>query len=60
MPVHLTAADTVVLEKRVKDGEYPYVFAPNEGFFITNRVLLGAAAGSSVYIDLSWTEVSKF
>lgn len=35
-------------------GAYPFVFAQNEGFIIENRVLLGAAAGSSIYIDCSY------
>lgn len=39
---------------------HPFVFVQNEGFEIENRVLLGAAAGSSVYIDLSWAEVTLF
>lgn len=36
---------------------HPFVFVQNEGFEIENRVLLGAAAGSSVYIDVAWAEV---
>ena len=35
-------------------GAHPFVFAQNEGFIVENRVLLGAAAGSSVYIDCSY------
>jgi hypothetical protein len=35
-----------------------FVFGNNEGFEIENRVLLGAAAASSVYIDFSWAEVT--
>lgn len=42
------------------NGTHPFVFAQNEGFIIENRVLLGAAAGSSVYIDCSWAEVTAF
>src|SRR5437867_10672158 len=38
------------------NGTHPLVLAPNEGLIVENRVLLGAAAGSSVYIDLSWAE----
>lgn len=38
------------------NGTWPFVFAQNEGFEIENRVLLGAAAGSSVYIDFSFAE----
>lgn len=42
------------------NGTHPFVFAQNEGFIVENRVLLGAAAGSSVYIDFSWAEVSAY
>jgi hypothetical protein len=42
------------------NGSHPFVFTQNEGFEIENRVLLGAAAGSSVYIDLAWAEVTLF
>lgn len=41
-------------------GGHPFVFSQNEGFIIENRVLLGAAAGSSVYIDAAWAEVAAF
>lgn len=44
----------------VEDGDHPFVLAQNEGFEIENRVLLGAAAASSVYIDCSWAEVPVF
>jgi hypothetical protein len=37
------------------DDTHPFVFAQNEGFIIENRVLLGAAAGSSVYIDCAYS-----
>lgn len=42
------------------NGTHPFVFAQNEGFIVENRVLLGAAAGSSVYIDCSYAEVTAF
>lgn len=42
------------------NGTHPFVLAQNEGIIIENRVLLGAAAGSSVYIDFSWAEVTAF
>ena len=42
------------------NGTHPFVFANNEGFIIENRVLLGAAAGSQVYIDFSWAEVTAY
>ncbi|MFL5607728.1 MAG: hypothetical protein ACJ8AD_14855 [Gemmatimonadaceae bacterium] len=42
------------------NGTHPFVLAQNEGIIIENRVLLGAAAGSSVYVDFSWVEVAAF
>lgn len=42
------------------NGTHPFVLAQNEGIIIENRVLLGAAAASSVYIDFSWAEVTAF
>lgn len=42
------------------NGTHPLTLATNEGFEIENRVLLGAAAGSSVYIDCSWAEVTAY
>lgn len=42
------------------NGTHPFVFVQNEGFIVENRVLLGAAAGSSVYIDFTWAEVTAF
>lgn len=42
------------------NGTHPFVFAQNEGFIIENRVLLGAAASSSVYIDFSFAEATAF
>lgn len=42
------------------NGTYPFVFIQNEGLIIENRVVLGAAAGSSVYIDHSFAEVTAY
>src|SRR5712691_5625734 len=42
------------------NGTHPFVFAQNEGYEIENRVLLGAAAGSSVYVDASHAEIAAF
>jgi hypothetical protein len=42
------------------NGTNPFVFAQNEGLIIENRVLLGAAAASVVYIDFSWAEVTLY
>jgi hypothetical protein len=36
------------------EDTHSFAFAQNEGFIVENRVLLGAAAGSSVYIDCSY------
>lgn len=36
------------------EDTHPWCFALNEGFIVENRVLLGAAAGSSVYIDCAY------
>jgi len=44
----------------VADGESPLILVQNEGFIIENRVLLGAAAGSSVYIDVLWSELTAY
>jgi hypothetical protein len=45
---------------RMGDGEHPFVLVQNEGIVVANRVLLGAAAASTVYIDLSYAEVTLF
>lgn len=42
------------------NGTHPFAFVQNEGIIIENRVLLGAAAGSTVYIDFSWTEATAY
>lgn len=42
------------------NGTHPFVFAQNEGFIVENRVLLGAAAGSTAYFDFSWAESTSF
>jgi hypothetical protein len=42
------------------NGTHPFVFAQNEGLIIENRVLLGAAAGSGVYVDISWAVSLKY
>lgn len=62
----MAAADTVSRYPEVVEmlddmnGTHPFVLEQNEGLVVTNRVLLGAAAGSSVYIDLSWCEALAF
>ena len=42
------------------NGTYPFTFVQNEGFIVENRVLLGAAAGSSVYIDCAYADVTAY
>jgi hypothetical protein len=42
------------------NGTHPHVFTQNEGLEIENRVLLGAAAGAAIYIDLAWAEIPAF
>lgn len=39
------------------NGTHPFALEQNEGIVIANRVLLGAAAGAFVYIDLSYAVV---
>lgn len=42
------------------NGTHPVVLAANEGIEIENRVLLGAAAGASLYIDCSYAETTAY
>ena len=42
------------------NGTHPFALAQNEGIIVENRVLLGAAAASVVYIDFSWLETSAY
>lgn len=42
------------------NGTHPFAFAQSEGFEIENRVLLGAAAGSAIYLDVTWAEVTAY
>lgn len=44
----------------VASGESPLILVQNEGFIIENRVVLGAAAGSAVSIDIEWSEVTAY
>lgn len=45
---------------QIASGESPLILVQNEGLIIENRVLLGAAAGSAVSIDISWSEVTAY
>jgi hypothetical protein len=58
-----TAGVVVPTVKEMLDdvnGTHPLVFAQNEGFILENRILLGAAAASSVVVDLSYAEVLAY
>lgn len=52
--------DELILIPELGDGQHPLVLAQNEGIVVANRVVLGAAAGSSVLIAAQWAEVSAF
>lgn len=62
----MATADTLSRQFSLHDilddvnGTHPFVFSQNEGLILKNRVLLGAAATSVVYIDFSWAEVAAF
>lgn len=58
-----TASEPVFSFSDVLDdvnGTHPFVLVQNEGILIENRAALGAAAGSTVYVDFSWAEVTAF
>lgn len=42
------------------EDTHPWVFDQNEGFIIENRAVLGAAAGSSLYIDAAYCIADLF
>ena len=42
------------------NGGAPLVLVQNEGFILENRVALGVAAGSGVYIDVEWAETPAY
>lgn len=52
--------DELLLVPELGDGQHPMVLAQNEGIVVANRVLLGAAANSSVVINAQWAELSAF
>lgn len=55
------ARDTAVLDVFSDDfASHPFVLAQNEGIMVENRVVLGAAGGSSVYFDFSYAEVTAY
>lgn len=42
------------------NGTHPFVLEQNEGLVLANKSLLGAAAGSFVYVDFSWCEALAY
>lgn len=45
---------------QMEAGEnHPFVYEPTEGITIRNRILLGAAAGSSIYFDVEFAEFPR-
>lgn len=42
----------------VANGESPMILVQNEGFIIENRVVMGAASGGAVYVDVAWSEMT--
>lgn len=44
------------LDQTESNDNHPLVLGANEGFIIENRALLGATAGSSVYVDCEYAE----
>ena len=58
-----TAGPVTPMTKDLLDnanGTHPFVLVQNEGLGLENVVALGAAAGSSVTVDLSYAEVTAF
>lgn len=61
----ITTPNQVMYEKELDvgmgDGNYPYVFATNEGFIIRGpTVVFGAAGTANLVVDISWAEVAAF
>lgn len=58
-----TAGTVMPITKEFFDdvnGTHPFALIQNEGLILENRILLGAAAGSSVVIDFHYAEVTAF
>jgi hypothetical protein len=57
--------NTLMYEKELDigmgDGNYPYVFAQNEGFIVRGpTIVFGAAGTANLIVDISWAEVAAF
>ncbi len=44
----------------VTNGASPPILAQSEGLIVESRALLGAAAGSAIYIDIAWAETTAY
>lgn len=59
-----TTVPTNLIERgyspKVADGESPLLLVQSEGLIIENRVVLGAAAGSAVSIDIAYSVVTAY
>lgn len=58
-----TAASQVLFMADILDdvnGTHPFALAQNEGLIVENRALNTTSYGFSLYIDLSWAEVTAF
>lgn len=53
-------ADVMSLLDETSVSLHPFVLAQNEGIVLRNRVLLGAAAGSTVYVEFEYAEVTAY
>jgi len=45
-----------LLKGDLAEGGHPFILGPDEGLILENGVLLGAAAGSIVSVELTWAE----
>jgi hypothetical protein len=56
-----TAGPSVVVERELIQADNqarPLTLLPDEGIGIENAVLLGAAAGSQVFVEMDWVEIA--
>lgn len=61
--VVLSAAAQNILREDIFDdvnGTHPFALAQNEGLIIENRLLNVTSYGMSLYIDISWAEVTAY
>jgi hypothetical protein len=41
-------------------GDYPYVFAQNEGIIVRNNILMGAGGTVRLHVQMAWDEVAAY